>query len=195
MGGATNTSASGGIGDGWRVMGGVTNTSTSKGMRYGSLGLGRAVGGDTNTSTSTGMGDGSLGLGRAIGGVTDTSTSTGMGDGFLALGRAMGGAINSVGGLGDWSLGLSRAMGEVSNNSTANSFGGGLNVPEVGGGFAGPMRRNSVTGSGGNDQGSLGMGGIIGGISVSSVGEIGVDMGVGELEGLLGHVREGNYTC
>ena len=76
-------------------------------------------------------------------------------------------------------------MGEVSNNSTADSFGGG---------FAGPMRGNSVTGSGGNDQGSLGMGGIIGGISVSGVGGIGVGICVGELEGLLGHVRE-RTTC
>ena len=48
VGGATNTSAFGEIGDGWRAMGGVTNSSTS-------------------------MGDGSLGLGRAVGGITDTS--------------------------------------------------------------------------------------------------------------------------
>ena len=39
------------------------------------------------------------------------------------------------------------------------------------------------------------MGGIIGGISVSGAGEIGVGMGGGGLEGLLGHVREGTTSA
>ena len=215
VGGATNTSASEGMGDGGRavggisstststgvgygslglgrVVGGVTNTSTSTGVRYGSLGFGRVVGGVTNTSTSTGVGYGSLGFGRVVGGVADTSTSAGMADGSLGLGRAMGGTINSVGGMGDWSLGSSRLMGEV---STADDLVGGLNVPEVGEGFRGPMSRNCITGSGGNDRGSLGMGDTVGGISVSGVGGIGVGMGVGGLGGLLGYVREGTTSA
>ena len=185
VGGATNTSASGGMGDGWRAMGGLRATSTSTGIGDGSLGYCGAVGGVTNTSTFTGLGDGSLGFCR----------NGGTGDGSLHFGRVMGGAINAVGGMGHWSLALSRAMGEVSNNSNADGLVGGLNVPEVGEGFGGPMSGNSVTGSGGNDRGSLGMGGIIGGISVSGAGELGVGMGGGGLEGLLGHVREGTTSA
>ena len=185
VGGTTNTSASGGMGDGWRAMGGLTATSTSTGMGDGSLGYCGAVGGVTNTCTFTGLGDGSLGFCR----------NGGMGDGSLNFGRVMGGAINAVGEMGDWSLALSRAMGEVSNNSNADGLVGGLNVPEVEEGFGGPMSGNSVTGSGGNDQGSLRMGVIIGGISVSGAGEIGVGMGGSGLEGLLGHVREGTTSA
>ena len=92
--------------------------------------------------------------------------------------------------MGDSSLALTRAMGEVSNYSTADGLVGGLNFPEAGKDFVGPMSRNSVTGSCGNDGGSLGMGSIIRGISVSGVRGIGLGLGRGIFEGLLGHVRE-----
>ena len=130
-----------------------------------------------------------------MGGVTDTSTSTGMGDGSLGLGRAMRGAMNSVRGIGAWSLQSSMLMGEVSKSSTADDLLGGLNVAKVGEGFGGSMSGKSITGSRGNDRGSLGMGGIMGGISVSSVRGIGVGMGMGGLGGLLGHVREGTTSA
>ena len=164
-------------------MGGLTATSTSMGMGDGPLRYCGAVGGVANTSTFTGLGDGSLGFCR----------NGGTGDGSLNFGRVMGGAINAVGGMGDWSLALSRAKREVSNNSNADGLVGGLNVPEVGEGFGGPMIGNSVTGSGGDDRGLLGMGGIIGGISVSGAVEIGV--GMGGLEALLGHVRKGTTSA
>ena len=102
----------------------------------------------------------------------------------------MGRAISAVGGMGDSSLALTRAMGEVSNYSTADGLVGGLNFPEAGKDFVGPMSRNSVTGSCGNDGGSLGMGSIIRGISISGVRGIGLGLGRGIFEGLLGHVRE-----
>lgn len=127
-----------------------------------------------------------MGLGRAVGGIADTSTSTGMGCGPLGFGRVVGGGTNTStsSGTGNGSLGSGRAMGGAINSAggmgdcslglsravgeVSDHLVGGLNVPEEGVG--------------------------LGGISVSSVGGIGVGMGLGGLGGLLGHVREGTTS-
>ena len=182
---------------------GEENLSVAGGIGNWSLGLGRAVGGARNTSaframgdrwraregvtkSSTSTGDGSLGLGRAVGGIADTSTSTGMGCGPLGFGRVVGGGTNTStsSGMGDGSLGSGRTMGGAINSAGGmgdwsldlsravgevfNDLVGGLNVPE-----------EEVE---------------LGGISVSSVGGIGVGMGLGGLGGLLWHVREGTTS-